>query len=854
MTNPLFSQDEIQRNAHEPMLEAGNALFSNCAALKSLSIVGADIIAVFRASPDITAVISKKTDNAIESACTCGFGYGSSCEHIVAAMLAANSHSAIQVGMDFGASTEKVPTPIVSPPGIQDIDIQQGPVVLSKAKADSMRQEIETICDKPTPRLYLSEWDGMLLVELRFAYLDGSVEFFSADKTREKLIISPSGQIVRLQRSLAVEMAASSKIIDANCSVFRSGTFTPINDPVVWVREDLEKLGMNGFEVFGMESMVMFKTTNSKPTMKLFVSQTGAGAEDCNISIKFGEAQAPIETVYSAVIHGKKYIKLSDGTTGEIPRDWLEKLAIVFSLCEGAPTGGSLRMRKSSLASLSLLESLVGEASWESVKEAGLKQLDEYATPQSRLLAPTFQGTLRPYQQAGYEWFYFLQEFHVGGCLADDMGLGKTVQTLALLLNEHFRGAVPKTSLLVVPTSLIFNWQRESRTFAPTLLVMNYHGPQRKRYKLSDMALAHVVITSYGTMQRDLDIFKKIQFNYIILDEAQAIKNPLSDTAKAIRELKSCHRLTLSGTPIENNLSELWSMFAFLNPGMLGSYRNFSATFIQPIEKENNNQRAQVLRKLIEPCILRRTKSQVAKELPPKTEILVNVEMTAHQRTLYTITNDACKSSVMQSIDAEGINRARMHILQALTRLRQICCHPLLVDPLYKGDSGKFEAIDDLIENVVVEKHKALVFSQFTSVLELIRKRLDGKKIPYEYLTGQTSNRQKPVDNFQSNPDIPVMLISLKAGGVGLNLTAADYVIMVDPWWNPAAENQAADRAYRIGQTKPVFVYKLITTDSVEQRVVEFQKSKQELFDAIITAEPSIFKNLEKADIARLFE
>ncbi len=850
MTAPFFSSDEIRRLAHGPMLEAGRALFADTSALKSLQIVGADIIATFKASSDITAVVSKKNGSKIETACTCGFGYGSACEHIVAAMLAANSHSAIQVGMDFNTPIEEdiPPIPLEKP---ESRATDETPPINPQPE----QQEIETVFDKPSPRLYLSEWDGMLLVELRFAYLAVGVEFFSADKSREKLLPAGPNKIVRLQRSLAAEMAAASKLADAGCAVFRSGTFTPANDPAEWVRENLPRLGSQGFEVFGRESLVSFKTVTVRPRMSLSVSAGKTGTMvDCAIDVRYGESKAALSSVYSAVIHGKKYVKLTDGSTGIIPSEWLEKLAIIFSLCENPPKGGSFQMRRSSVSSLSVLESLISGDSWEDVKKAGLLQLEGYATVPGKLLAPTFQGTLRPYQQAGYDWFYFLQKFRLGGCLADDMGLGKTVQALALLLNEYFRGASPKTSLLIVPTSLIFNWQREARTFAPTLLVMNYHGPNRKRYKLSDMALANVVITSYGTVQRDLDIFRKMRFNYIILDEAQAIKNPLSSTAKTIRELTANNRLALSGTPIENNLSELWSIFCFLNPGMLGTFRNFSATFINPIEKERNGPRTQILRKLIEPCILRRTKSQVAKELPPKTEVMVNVEMTPHQRTLYSITNDACKSSVMQAIETQGINSTRMHILQALTRLRQICCHPVLVDPSYKGDSGKFEALDDLVENVVAEKHKALVFSQFTSVLELIRARLDKNKIPCEYLTGQTANRQKPVDNFQTNDDIQVMLISLKAGGVGLNLTAADYVIMVDPWWNPAAENQAADRAYRIGQTKPVFVYKLITQDSVEQRVVEFQKSKQALFDAIITAEPSIFKSLEKDDIARLFE
>jgi non-specific serine/threonine protein kinase len=286
---------------------------------------------------------------------------------------------------------------------------------------------------------------------------------------------------------------------------------------------------------------------------------------------------------------------------------------------------------------------------------------------------------------------------------------------------------------------------------------------------------------------------------------------------------------------------------------MLESYGSFASGFIKPIEKERCGPRAEFLRRLIAPCILRRTKEQVATELPPKTEIVIKVPMTPRQRTLYDMTREACRASVMNAIDTDGMDHARMHILQALTGLRQICCHPQLIDESYKGDSCKIEAVDGLLENISGEKHKALVFSQFVALLDLLRTHLDGKNIRYEYLTGQTADRRKPVDRFQENPDIPVMLISLRAGGVGLNLTAAHYVIMADPWWNPAVENQAAGRAHRIGQTKPVFVYKLIAADSVEERVLELQKSKKELFDAIITADASVFKRLNREDIERLF-
>ena len=851
MSTPFFSEAELQAHAHSSVLEAGHLLYGERTALKKLQIVGTDIIATFKGAPDCTAVISQKPATPLQSVCTCGFGYGSACEHVVAAMLAANAQQAIQIGLDFEAPAAAAADgagyrATIVPPVAQELFGTHEPA--------SPPVEIETVEDRPTPRLYLKEWDDMLLVELRFAYLDGLAEFHGHDRSREKLVAGPTGVIVRLQRSIVKEQLAASALQAAGLTPFRSGTYTPAADPAAWVRADLPRLSAEGFEVYGRETLVSFKTASAKPTMKLSVSRADNGIVDCTFDIEYGGAAAPLAGLFEAVIAGKKYVKLSDGTTGAIPGEWIEKLAIVFALCEAVPRTDTLRLSQTKLAAIEVLESIADCSSWEGTRKAGLKHLEDYASPAKRDVPQTFKGTLRSYQQAGYEWFYFLQEFRLGGCLADDMGLGKTVQALALLLSERARGEALKTSLLIVPTTLLFNWQREARTFAPSLLLMLYHGRDRRRYSRSDMGLADVVLTTYGTVQREIDLFKKLQFNYIILDEAQAIKNPLSETARMVRELTSRSRLALSGTPIENNLSELWSLFAFLNPGMLGSYRGFTTDFVKPIEKGRDETRMEVLRKLIAPCILRRTKGQVAKELPPKTEVMARVSMTPHQRTLYTMTKDACRASVMQAIDTEGLDRARIHILQALTRLRQICCHPLLVDPSYKGDSGKFEALDGLLENVVGERHKALIFSQFVSVLDLIRGRLDERKIRYEYLTGKTADRQRPVDSFQENPDIPVMLISLKAGGTGLNLTAADYVIMVDPWWNPAAENQAADRAYRIGQTKPVFVYKLITEDSVEERVVEFQKSKRALFDAIIMSEPSVFKNLKKEEIGRLFE
>jgi non-specific serine/threonine protein kinase len=847
MAAGIFSASEIESLAHPAVLESGRSLLNAGTSLKRIEIVGADIIARFKGAQDCTAVISRKPGSPLQSACTCGFGYGGACEHVAAAMLAANTELAIQTGLDLqpAHNGRKVPA---APNGIE------GPSAIATGNGSDPFGDIESVRDTPLPRLYLSASDDTLLVELRFAYLSGTIEVLSRDRSREKLVSTPSGTVIRLERAMARELHWASQLGQSDLVPYRSGIFTPDHDAPEWVRSNLPQLAASGFEVFGRETIVSGPSNNASPSLKLSVTPAGKGFIECTIEASLGNTALHLTSLFAAVIAGKKFVQLSDGSTGEIPQEWIDKLAAVLALCEKSPHDNRIVLREINAQALKTLESIAQCATWEATCAAGLKRLMNHEHSSAPAIPASFKGTLRSYQRTGIEWFAFLKEFGLGGCLADDMGLGKTVQTLCMLLEEKERDPALKTSLLVVPTSLLFNWQREARAFAPSLLVMNFHGPDRKRYCRDDMRLADVILTTYGTVQREIDHLAAMRFNYIILDEAQMIKNPLSQTAKTVRRLSSCHRLALSGTPIENNLSELWSLFAFLNPGMLGPYSRFAATYIRPIEKERSESRVAVLRDLTRPCILRRTKAQVAKELPPKTEMIVKVALLPRQRTLYEMTRDACRLSIMQAIDARGLEQSRLHVLQALTRLRQICCHPRIIDPSFKGDSGKFEALDELIENVVAENHKALVFSPFVSALKLVRERLRERAIRHELLTGATTDRQKPVDAFQNEAGIPLMLISLKAGGVGLNLTAADYVILLDPWWNPAVETQAADRAYRIGQTRPVFVYKLIAQDSVEERVLELQKAKKQLVDAIISPDQGIIKSLGKDEIKRIFE
>jgi non-specific serine/threonine protein kinase len=406
--------------------------------------------------------------------------------------------------------------------------------------------------------------------------------------------------------------------------------------------------------------------------------------------------------------------------------------------------------------------------------------------------------------------------------------------------------------LLIVPKSLITNWQRESEKFTPTLRFLEYVGNFRNK----DTAIFNeydVVLTTYGTMLRDIEILRGYKFNHVILDESQAIKNPLAKSAKAARLLHAEHRIVMTGTPVENNTFELWSQFAFLNPGLLGNMDYFKQAFANPIESGGDQQAMATLKKLVYPFILRRTKEQVAPELPPRTERIVYTDMDAAQKKLYTQTREQYRAELLGLIESDGMNDARFKILEGLLRLRQIAIHPALVDKKYKGEAPKFEILLETLETLQAENHKALIFSQFVETLTLVRKELDARKIKYLYLDGKTQNRQAKVDEFQNNDSVSFFLISLKAGGVGLNLTAADYVIHLDPWWNPAVEMQASDRAHRIGQNRPVFVYKIIARDTVEEKILQLQEKKRALVKSIISSEASFFKSLTKDDVKALF-
>jgi len=543
-----------------------------------------------------------------------------------------------------------------------------------------------------------------------------------------------------------------------------------------------------------------------------------------------------------AAARGENIVRLGDGSFGLVPEEWLERYRKIAGF--GKSEDGGLRFKRSQVGLLDALLASQPEVTFDDGFQKVRRELETFAGVCAVEAPATFCGQLRGYQREGLGWLHFLRRFGFGGCLADDMGLGKTIQVLSLLDSDERKGP----ALIVVPRSLIFNWKEEAKRFAPRLRVLDFTGIGRKdRWNL--LAEHDIVLTTYGTLRRDAPILKDTHFDTIVLDEAQTIKNASTESAKATRLLNGDHRLALTGTPVENSLTDLWSLFEFLNPGLLGN----AAIFRSQTAANPSGDSAVILSKALRPFILRRTKDQVATELPSKTEQTIYCELENSQRKLYNELREHYRASLMGHIERDGIRKSRMHILEALLRLRQAACHPGLIDKKRVGDpSAKLDALVPQLREVIAEKHKALVFSQFTSLLSILRKQLDDEGIAYEYLDGKTRDREARVRRFQEDPSCPLFLISLKAGGLGLNLTAAEYVFLLDPWWNPAAEAQAIDRSHRIGQLRRVFAYRLIAKDTVEEKVLELQKSKRDLANSILTPENSVLAGLDRETLEML--
>ena len=528
-------------------------------------------------------------------------------------------------------------------------------------------------------------------------------------------------------------------------------------------------------------------------------------------------------------------------------------LATLDEFYLGEPDATSLRIKSADAPRLNALDAL--PLRWEGGEQIRgfaqrLRDIKNFSVEAPEGL----NANLRPYQLEGLSWMQSLRQLEVGGVLADDMGLGKTLQTLAHILCEKNAGRLDRPAMIVMPTSLIPNWLDEAAHFTPQLKVLALYGATRKKYfaHLNDY---DVILTTYALLPKDIEHLAKLPLHLLVLDEAQYIKNPGSKATQAACELVARQRLCLSGTPLENHLGELWSLFHFLLPGWLGDVKTFNRDYRVPIERQGSDERLQHLNARIKPFLLRRTKEQVATELPPKTEIIHWVDLNEAQRDVYETMRLAMDKKVRDEITRKGVGRSQIIILEALLKLRQVCCDLRLVSdtPPKKGStSGKLDSLMLMLEELFAEGRRILLFSQFTSMLGLIEAELKKRKVPYAILTGQTRDRRTPVKDFQSGK-LQIFLISLKAGGVGLNLTEADTVIHYDPWWNPAAENQATDRAYRIGQEKPVFVYKMIARGTVEEKIQHLQQEKSDLAAGVLDGRVAGDWKLQDDDIDALF-
>ncbi len=604
--------------------------------------------------------------------------------------------------------------------------------------------------------------------------------------------------------------------------------------------------------------------------------RTGIDWFELHGSVDYGDTVVKMPALLQALKRGENIVRLDDGSMGLLPEEWLRKYGVLAGL--GQDRQDYLQFSRGQAGLLDALLAAQPEATCDAHFVQIQQELRRFEGIQATDPPDSFQGQLRGYQREGLGWLHFLERFGFGGCLADDMGLGKTVQVLALLEMRRRQAAnegkaiaaaaggnsppastglnaadsMPrcKPSLVVVPRSLVFNWKQEAARFTPKLRVLDYTSAERLRSKdlFDDYDLA---LSTYGTLRRDAAELKDVEFDYVILDEAQAIKNASTGSAKAARLLRAQHRLALSGTPVQNHLGELWSLFEFLNPGMLGSASVFK---LGGAEARNPDPETRsLLVRALRPFILRRTKEQVAKELPRKLEQTIYCELEAVQRKLYNDMKEYYRQSLLGRIERDGIQKSKIMILEALLRLRQAACHPGLIDKKRTAESSaKLDSLLPQLSEVLDEGHKALVFSQFTSLLAIVRDRLEAEKICYLYLDGKTRDRAAVVERFQNDPESRLFLISLKAGGLGLNLTAAEYVFLLDPWWNPFVEAQAIDRTHRIGQTQQVFAYRLIARDTVEEKVLALQQTKRALADAIIQADNSLIRDLKKEDLELL--
>ncbi|HEY4208596.1 MAG TPA: SNF2-related protein, partial [Puia sp.] len=706
---------------------------------------------------------------------------------------------------------------------------------------------------EPERKLLLQEKGDYLVFQPIFSYKG----FETRSGGKDEIIVPDGGQVLIVHRNKEAELQFFRKLEslhsqflhpESSHSLALKGADVLKNNWFFLFVDAMEEMKV---PVYGFEALKNFRFNTAKPQTKIHIS-SNTDWFDARVDIVFGDQKVTIADVKKALANRQQFVPLDDGTLGVLPEEWIKKYSLLFRVGEGQRN--QLRLSK---YHMSVIDELYDNRNEEELiirLEEKYEQLREFNRIKEIPAPAHLEPILRPYQVHGFHWLNYLQEVNWGGILADDMGLGKTVQALSFL--HHFKDANGRLSALVVcPTTLMFNWENEIKKFTPSLTYHIHHGGDRTRNKQA-LSEYNVIITTYGTLRSDIKLLLEIPFDYAVLDESQAIKNPGSKVTKAACLLHAKHRLCMSGTPLQNNTFDIFAQMNFLNPGMLGSIEFFRQEFAVPIDKFGEQDRKDHLRKLLYPFILRRTKEQVAKDLPDKTETILFCEMEDEQRKVYDAYRNDYRDKILGTIETQGIQRSQLTILQGLMKLRQICDSPAILNETdrYPNHSIKLDELArEITENI--GDHKALIFSQFLGMLALIRERLKELDVKFEYFDGSTSaqERERAIQSFQSDDSCRVFLISLKAGGVGLNLTAADYVYIVDPWWNPAVEQQAIDRTHRIGQTKNIFAYRMICKDTIEDKILQLQEKKRILAKDLIADDDGFVKSLTKADVEYLF-
>ncbi|MBI1207993.1 MAG: ATP-dependent helicase [Azospirillum sp.] len=693
---------------------------------------------------------------------------------------------------------------------------------------------------------------------------DGGTVFIRRDRRAEE----QAANTLRTLGLSAVRIATDGGTGDTACRGYAFRTRSAMEAWAEFIMKEVEGLRRKGWRI-DLGQQFQYRVIDIADDWDIEVFEVGHEWFSLDVGIEVEGRRYPLLPILIGMIErggmsalrtedGKVRAMLDDGRILALPAERVAKfLGTLQEILGGGRLGrdGRLNLSTAEAPALVDLEDIVGTRWHGATRLLDLGRRLRAFDHLERVDPPAgFKAQLRPYQCDGLDWLQFLRANDMAGILADDMGLGKTAQTLAHIAVERHTGRMDRPCLIVVPTSLVPNWTAEAARFVPDLSVLVFHGLDRHQRR-SEVASSDLVVTTYAIVARDVEFLAKIEFHLIVLDEAQSIKNPAAKATKAVCKLKARHRLCLTGTPIENHLGEVWSQFAFLMPGILGDQRSFTTRFRTPIEKHGDTERRTQLAHRLRPFMLRRTKAEVATDLPPKTEIMRRVELATDQRDLYETIRLSMHQKVREEVARLGIGRSRIVILDALLKLRQVCCDPRLVklkSAQKVTGSGKLETLMEMLPEMIEEGRRILLFSQFTSMLDLIKEALVPTGIPYVELRGDTADRATPVLRFQAC-EVPLFLISLKAGGKGLNLTAADTVIHYDPWWNPAIENQATDRAHRIGQDKPVFVYKMIAAGTVEEKIVELQEKKGALANAMLD-EGTWVGQIDTNDLDYLFQ